>query len=81
MRKIRRTFIWSKCSGHRYNFELKEYEDFYFVVLGNYTEKRATNYARQKFKDSSILITNVEVDLEQFAISPENFIKYGERIS
>lgn len=80
MRKIRRTFNWSKCYGQRYNFDTKEYEDFSFEVLGNYTEKRATNYARQKFKDSSILITNVEINSEVFAISPEDFIKYGERI-
>lgn len=80
MRKIRRTFNWSKCTGQRFNFETKEYEDFYFEVMGKYSEKRATNYARQKFKDSSIVITNVEINSEMFAIAPEDFIRYGERI-
>lgn len=80
MRKIRRTFNWSKCTGQRFNFDTKEYEDFNFEVLGNYTEKRATNYARQKYKDSSIVITNVEIISQMFAITPENFMLYGERI-
>lgn len=80
MRRIRRTFNWSKCNGQRFNFESKEYEDFYFEVLGNYSEKRATNYARRFFKDNSILITNVEIDSKVYAISAEDFIKYGERI-
>ena len=80
MRKIRRTFNWSKCNGQRFNFDSKEYEDFNFEVLGNYSEKRATNYARRIFKDNSILITNVEIDSKVYAISAQDFIKYGERI-
>lgn len=80
MRNIRRTFNLSKCDGVRFNYETKEYEDFYFEVAGNYTAKRATNYARRKFKDNSIQIVNVEIETEMYAISPENFIRYGERI-
>lgn len=80
MRKTRRTFDLSKCSGQRYNFETKQYEDFYFEEYGNYTEERATRYAQKKFKDRSIVITNVEIDHQIWAISHEDFIKYGERI-
>lgn len=81
MRHIRRTFNWSKCSGCRFNYDTKEYEDFYFEVCGNYTAKRATNYARRKFKDNSIQIVNVEIESQMYSISPENFLKYGERIN
>lgn len=80
MRKIRRTFNLSKCTGSKYNYDTKEYEDFHFEVYGNYTEKRATNYARKKFKDNTIQILNVEIESEMYAISPEDFLKYGERI-
>lgn len=80
MRKIRRTFNLSKCSGTRFNYETKEYEDFYYEVYGNYTPKRATNYARRIFKDNSIQIINVEIDSAMYAVSPDVFLTYGERI-
>lgn len=80
MRKIRRTINLSKCTGSRFNYETEEFEDFYFEVYGNYTAKRATNYARRCFKDNSIQIVNVEIASEMYAISLEDFIKYGERI-
>ena len=50
------------------------------TVEGNYSTKRATNYARKQFHDSTILITNVEIEQRMYAITPEDFIKYGERI-
>lgn len=80
MRKIRHTYNLSKCSGQRYIFLTNEYEDVYFEVVGKYTPQRATNYARKIFKDNSIVITNVEIETEVYAISVEDFIKYGERI-
>lgn len=80
MRKIRRTINLSKCTGSRFNYETKEFEDIYFEVYGNYTAKRATNYARRHFKDNSIQIVNVEIASEMYAISLEDFLKYGERI-
>lgn len=80
MRKIRRTFNLSKCNGFRFNTETEEFEDFYFEVYGNYTTKRATNYARRLYKDYSIQIVNVEIESAMYAISPEAFLKYGERI-
>ena len=80
MRKIRRTFNLSKCEGMRYNYETDTIEDFFFEVYGNYTAKRATNYARKKFKDNSIQIFHGEIESSMYAISPEDFIKYGERI-
>lgn len=80
MRNIRRTFNLSKCSGQRYNYVTKEFEDFYFEVLGNYKPERATNYARREFKDSTIQIFDVEIETSMYAISPEDFLKYGERI-
>ena len=80
MRKIRRTFNLSKCYGQRFNFDTQEFEDVYFEVYGNYTEKRATNYAHRFLKDSTILITKVEIESAMYAISPEDFLKYGERI-
>lgn len=80
MRKIRRTFNLSKCTGSRFNYDTSEFEDFYFEVAGNYTAKRATNYARKIFKDNSIQIFNVEIESEMWAISPSDFLKYGERI-
>ena len=80
MRNIRRTFNLSKCSGQRFNYQTNEFEDFYFEIMGNYTAKRATNYARREFKDNSIQITNVEIESKMYAISPEDFLKYGERI-
>lgn len=80
MRKIRRTFNLSKCTGSRFNYDTQEFEDFYFEVYGNYTSKRATNFARKKYKDNSIQITNVEIESSMYAISPEDFLKYGERI-
>ncbi len=80
MRKIRRTFNLSKCSGSRYNYDTQEFEDYYFEGLGNYTPKRATNYARRYFKDNSIQIYDVEIESSMYAVSPEIFLKYGERI-
>ena len=80
MRKIRRTFNLSKCTGSRYNYDTKEMVDFYFEVYGNYSAKRATNFARKKFKDSTIQIFDVEIESSMYAISPEDFLKYGERI-
>lgn len=80
MRKIRHTFNLSKCNGSRFNYDTKEFEDFYFEVLGNYSAKRATNYARRVFKDNSIQIVNVEIESKMYAISSEDFLKYGERI-
>lgn len=80
MRNIRRTFHRSKCYGSRFNYDTKEFEDFYCELQGNYSTKRATNYARRKFKDNSIQILNVEIESEMYAITPENFLKYGERI-
>ena len=71
----------SKCTGSRFNYETEEFEDFYFEVYGNYTAKRATNYARRHFKDNSIQIVNVEIASEMYAISLEDFLKYGERIN
>ena len=80
MRKIRRTINLSKCIGQKFNYDAKEFEDFYFEVRGNYTAKRATNYARRTFKDNSIQIFKVEIQTEMYAISVDDFIKYGERI-
>lgn len=80
MRKIRHTYNVSKCYGQRYIFETNGYEDVYFEVPGKYTPERATKYARKKFDDYSIVITNVEIDSKMYAISAEDFIKYGERI-
>ena len=80
MRKIRRTFNLSKCTGSKYNYDTQEMEDFYFEVYGNYTPRRATNFARKKYKDNTIQIFNVEIESSMYAISPEDFLKYGERI-
>ena len=80
MRKIRHTFNLSKCNGSKFNYETEEFEDFYIELQGQYTAKRATNYARKKLKDNSIQIHNVEIESEMWAISPEDFLKYGERI-
>ena len=80
MRKIRRSINVSNCDGHRFNYETGEFEDFNFSVYGNYTAKRATNLARKKFHDSTILITNVEIEPRTYAITPEDFMRYGERI-
>ena len=80
MRKIRRTFNLSKCSGSRFNYETEEFEDFYIELEGNYTAKRATNYIRKKLKDNSIQIVNVEIESEMWAIKPEIFKQYAERI-
>ena len=80
MRNIRRTFNLSKCTGSRFDYETGEFEDFYIELRGNYTAKRATNYIRKKYKDNSIQIFNVEIESEMWAISPEDFLKYGERI-
>ena len=81
MRKIRRTFNLSKCSGSKFNYGTKEFEDFYIELPGNYTAKRATNFVRKKYKDNTIQIFDVEIQSEMWAISPEDFLKYGERIS
>ena len=80
MRAIRRTFNLSKCTGSKFNYDTQEFEDFYIEINGNYSPKRATNYIRKKLKDNSIQIFNVEIESEMWAISPENFLKYGERI-
>ena len=80
MRKIRRTFNLSKCTGSKFNYETEEFEDFYIELTGNYTPKRATNKVRKMLKDNSIQIFNVEIESEMWAISPEDFLKYGERI-
>ncbi len=80
MRKIRRTFNLSKCNGSKFNYDTQEFEDFYIEFPGNFTAKRATNKARKMLKDNSIQIFNVEIESEMWAISPENFLKYGERI-
>ena len=80
MRRIRRSINVSNCDGHKFNYETGEFEDFSFSVEGNYSTKRATNYARKQFHDSTILITNVEIEQRMYAITPEDFIKYGERI-
>lgn len=80
MRKIRRTFIWSKCFGQRYNFQTKEFEDYSCTLLGNYTPKRATNKLQKLEKDSTILINRIEVESKMYAVDPEIFIQYGERI-
>ena len=80
MRKIRRTFNLSKCTGSKFNYDTQEFEDFYIELPGNYTAKRATNWARKKLKDNSIQIFYVEVESEMWAINPEDFLKYGERI-
>lgn len=81
MRKIRKKFSLSKCYGHRFNFDTHEYEDFNFEAYGNFTEKRATNFARKNFKDSTILITKVEIESQTYAISFDDFMAYSERIS
>ena len=80
MRKLRRSISVSNCNGQRFNYETSEFEDFSFQVYGNYSAKRATNYARKKFHDSTILITNVEIEPRVYAIKVEDFIKYSERI-
>lgn len=80
MRKIRRTFNLSKCYGSKFDYGSKEFEDFYIELPGNYSAKRATNFVRKKLKDNSIQIVNVEIESEMWAISPEDFLKYGERI-
>ena len=80
MRKVRRRFDLSKCNGYRYIFETNDFEDFYVEYNGNYTPERATNKARKETGDNSIVITNVEIVSETYAISAEDFKAYGERI-
>ena len=80
MQKIRRTFSVSKCNGQRWNKQNKEFEDVYFEFSGNYTLERATNKARKETKDNTIVITNIEIENTMYAITTENFQKYGERI-
>lgn len=80
MRSIGRSFYWSNCNGQKYNYETDEFEDFSFTILGNYTPIRATNYARRKFKDSSIVITNVEIERHYHKMSAEKFLQESERV-
>ena len=80
MRSIGRKFYWSKCNGQRYNYQTKEFEDFSFDVLGNYTEKRATKYAQRKYKDNSIVIFNVEIEEHYHKMSAEKFLQESERV-
>ena len=80
MKSIGRAFYWSNCDGQRYNYETKEIEDFSFRVLGNYTPQRATNYARKKFKDNTIIIYYVELEKHYHKMSAEKFLQESERI-
>lgn len=80
MRSIGRKFTWSKCSGQRYNYQTREMEDISFDVLGNYTEKRATNYARKFFNDDTIVIYYVELEQHYHKMSAEKFLQESERI-
>lgn len=80
MKAIGRAFYWSKCTGHKYNYETGDFEDFSFIVLGNYTPQRATNYAQKKYKDSSILIVNVEIEKHYHKMSAEKFLQESERV-
>lgn len=80
MKSIGRAFYWSKCTGHKYNYETGDFEDFSFTVLGNYTPQRATNYAQKKYKDSSILIVNVEIEKHYHKMSAEKFLQESERV-
>ena len=80
MRSIGRKFYWSNCYGQRYNYETKEVEDFSFTILGNYTPKRATNYAQRKYKDNTILICNVEIEEHYHKMPAEKFLQESERV-
>ena len=80
MRQIGRAFYWSNCIGQKYNYETEEFEDFSFQVLGNYTPQRATNYAHKKFKDSSIIILNVEIEKHYHKMTAEKFLQESERV-
>ena len=80
MKAIGRAFYWSKCTGHKYNYETGDFEDFSFTVLGNYTPQRATNYAQKKYKDSSILIVKVEIEKHYHKMSAEKFLQESERV-
>ena len=80
MKAIGRAFYWSKCTGHKYNYETGDFEDFSFTVLGNYTPQRATNNAQKKYKDSSILIVNVEIEKHYHKMSAEKFLQESERV-
>lgn len=81
MRSIGRTFYWSNCEGQRYNFDTEEIEDFSFTVLGNYTAKRATKYARRKFNDDTIVIYYVEIESHYHKMSADKFLQYSERVN
>ena len=80
MKHIGRKFNWSNCYGQKYNYDTKEFEDFSFQVLGNYTEKRATNFARKKYKDDSIIIYNVEIETHYHKVPVDVFLENSERV-
>ena len=80
MRSIGRKFVWSKCNGSRYNYQTEELEDFSFDVLGNYTAKRATSYARKFFNDTTIVVFNVEYEEHYHKMSAEKFLAESERV-
>lgn len=80
MRSIGRKFYWSNCVGQRYNFETEEFEDFSITILGNYSPLRATRYAQKQYKDSSIIIFNVEIEEHYHKMSAEKFLEESERV-
>lgn len=80
MRSIGRKFCWSNCSGMRYNYDTKEFEDFSCTILGNYTPMRATKYVQKNYKDETIIIFNVEIEEHYHKMSAEKFLQESERI-
>lgn len=80
-RPIGRTIVLSHCNGQRVNRKTGEFEDFCPVLYGQLSAAAAQKYLRAKFQDDSIIIANIEQDIDYYEMSAEDFIKNAIRRS
>jgi hypothetical protein len=76
---IGRNVTISHCTGQRYNKDTAEWDDYNVDIIGNYTEDRATRFCRRLTHDSTIVITNVEIERHYYRMNIHDFVEHAER--
>lgn len=79
--KVGRNIPVSHCSGQRVNPNTKdppEFIDYSLDIYGCYTEQRATRFARRLTGDKTIVINNVEIENNYYAIPMAVFVEVAK---
>lgn len=70
---IGRTITISRCTG-KYVVD-GEFEDYEEMLIGDYNLQSATNTIRRRTKDNTVVITNIEKDVDYYSVPLDVFIE------